>query len=94
MHLKKEYIISKQIIRSGTAVGALTREAEFAQSKADFINKLSISVKEANETMFWLELLFEVKRISEELYKELSSFCNEIISILVASIKTAKNNAK
>lgn len=57
----KEYILSKQLLRSGTAIGALIREAEFAQSKADFINKLSVSLKEANETVYWIELLLETK---------------------------------
>ena len=54
---KKEYILSKQLLRSGTAIGSLIREAEFAQSKADFIHKMSISLKEGNETLYWLELL-------------------------------------
>lgn len=57
----KEYILSKQLLRRGTAIGALIREAEFAQSKADFINKLSVSLKEANETVYWIELLLETK---------------------------------
>lgn len=63
---KKEFILSKQLIRSGTAIGALIREAEFAQSKADFINKMSISLKEANETLYWLNLLKDTNYITEE----------------------------
>ncbi len=56
---KKEYVLSKQVLRSGTAIGALISEAEFAQSKADFINKMSVGLKEANETYYWLKLLHE-----------------------------------
>jgi len=56
---KREFVLSKQLLRSGTAIGALTREAEHAESKADFIHKLSISLKEANETDYWIELLFQ-----------------------------------
>ena len=89
---KKEYILSKQLLRSGTAIGALIREAEFAQSKADFINKLSIALKEANETLYWLSLLNDTDYISTESFTSLSKACKELISILVASIKTSKSN--
>ena len=89
---KKEYILSKQLLRSGTAIGALIREAEFAQSKADFINKLSIALKEANETLYWLSLLKDTDYISAESFSTLSKNCKELISILVASIKTSKSN--
>ena len=87
---RKEYVLSKQLIRSGTAIGALIREAEFAQSKPDFINKMSISLKEANETLYWINLLKDTDYISEELFITLSKDCRELISILVASVKTAK----
>ena len=63
---KKEFVLSKQVLRSGTAVGALIREAEFGQSKADFTNKMSISLKEANETEYWLSLLKDTDFISED----------------------------
>jgi len=88
---KSENILSKQILRSGTAIGALIRESEFGQSKADFISKLSISLKEANESDYWLSLLYDTNYIDDKLYKSLSSDCNEIISLLVSSIKTSKN---
>lgn len=89
---KKEFILSKQLVRSGTAIGALIREAEFAQSKADFINKMSISLKEANETLYWLNLLKDTNYITEESFISLSKICKEIISMLVASVKTSKAN--
>ncbi|MES2431065.1 MAG: four helix bundle protein [Bacteroidota bacterium] len=88
---KKEYILSKQLIRSGTAIGALIKEAEFAQSKADFINKMSISLKEANETLYWISLLKDTSYITEEASIQLMSVCKELISMLVASIKTVKS---
>lgn len=91
---KKEYILNKQIIRSGTAIGALVRESEFAQSKADFINKLSIALKEANETDYWLCLLKDTAFIDEKSYNSLTTDCNELIALLVSSIKTVKNNQK
>lgn len=88
---KSEYVLSKQILRSGTAVGALIRESEFGQSKADFINKLSIALKEANESDYWMALLYDTDYIEEKLYQSLSSDCNELISLLVSSIKTSKS---
>ena len=87
---KKEFILSKQVTRSGTAVGALVREAEFGQSKADFINKLSIALKEANETFYWLSLLKDTDFIEPDDFFSLANDCNELIKILIASIKTAK----
>ncbi|HET9057747.1 MAG TPA: four helix bundle protein [Chitinophagaceae bacterium] len=89
---RKEFILSKQLLRSGTAIGALIREAEFAQSKADFINKMSISLKEANETIYWLSLLKDTNYISVEIFDVLSKYCKEIIAMLVASVKTSKAN--
>lgn len=89
---KKEFILSKQLMRSGTAIGALVREAEFAQSKADFVNKLSIALKEANETLYWLSLLKDTNYISQESFTHLADVCKELISILVASVKTAKSH--
>lgn len=87
---KKEYVLSKQILRSGTAIGALVRAAEFGQSKADFINKLSVALKEANETEYWLCLLKDTEYINLELFENLQSDCKELIAMLVSSIKTAK----
>jgi four helix bundle protein len=91
---RKEYVLSKQMLRSGTSIGALIREAEFGQSKADFIHKLSISLKEANETDYWLNILFDTGYIDEKVFKEMRSICQELISMLVASIKTLKQNNK
>lgn len=88
---KSEYILSKQILRSGTAIGALIRESEFGQSKADFISKLSIALKEANESDYWMALLYDTDYIEEKLYQSLSSDCNELISLLISSIKTSKS---
>ncbi len=89
---KREFILSKQILRSGTAIGALIREAEYAQSAADFIHKLHISIKEANETEYWLCLLKESGYIDNSLYDSLDGDLSEILRLLTASIKTAKNN--
>lgn len=89
----KEYILSKQILRSGTAIGALTAEATYAQSRADFIHKLNIALKEANETEYWLSLLKDTDQISLDEFKVLDDNIKEIIRILISSIKTAKLGA-
>jgi four helix bundle protein len=86
----KEFIISRQIARSGTAVGALIRESEYASSRADFTHKLTIALKEANETEYWLDLLHATGYINQEHHKDLQGKCKELIRMLVASIKTAK----
>lgn len=86
----REYILSKQILRSGTAIGALIREAEHAQSKADFINKMSIALKEANETDYWIELLFQSGEISEQSYSSIKQDISELLKLLVSIIKTTK----
>lgn len=91
---KKEYVLSKQLLRSGTAIGALIREAEFAQSKADFINKLSISLKEANETMYWLDLLKDTDYIDKEAHQLHLVLNKELVAMLVSSIKTTKSNTQ
>ncbi|MCW3126422.1 MAG: hypothetical protein JWO03_2080 [Bacteroidetes bacterium] len=90
----KEYVLSKQCLRSGTAIGAMVREAEYAQSKLDFIHKLSIASKEANETLYWLELLFETKHIDSSSYESIKTDAEELLKLLTASIKTAKANLK
>jgi four helix bundle protein len=87
---KKEYILSKQILKSGTAIGALVSESEFAQSKADFINKLSIALKEANETKYWINLLYDTQYISLEMLKSLLNDIKELISLLVSITKSLK----
>lgn len=89
---KRESIISNQIGRSGTSIGANIREAQYAHSKADFVAKLQIALKEANETGYWLELLFRTHYISEAEYRLLDSVCTSIRVMLIASINTAKGN--
>ena len=86
----QEYILSKQILRSGTAIGALIREAKYAQSKADFLNKLMIALKEANETKYWLELLYKSNYIDSKMYKSIEPDIDAILKLLVASTKTVK----
>lgn len=87
---KKEFVLSKQILRSGTSIGALIREAEHAESKADFVHKLAIAQKETNETIYWLELLRETDYILPAEFDSLNANAVEIIKIITASIKTAK----
>ena len=90
---KKENIISNQIGRSGTSIGANIREAHYAHGTADFIAKLQISLKEANETGYWLELLFKTGYIEEIAYKALDSKCKSIKIMLISSINTAKKSS-
>ncbi len=91
---KKESIISNQIGRSGTSIGANIREAQYAHGKNDFIAKLQIALKEASETGYWLELLFKTNYIDEATYKSLSSQCTSIRVMLISSINTAKQNSE
>jgi len=86
----KEYTLSKQILRSGTSIGALAREAQYAQSIKDFINKLSIVLKEANETEYWILLLKDSEYITKKMYENIQPDISELIKILTASINTAK----
>lgn len=86
----KEYVLSKQILRSGTAIGALIREAEYGQSKADFRHKMSIALKEASETEYWLNLLKDTDYINEKMFLSLSNDCIELIKLLVATVKTTQ----
>lgn len=86
-----EYNNSDQIQRSGTSIGANYSEACDAESKADFVHKLNIALKEANETMYWLKVLYGSQLITEEQYRDLSQDVDELYKILVASIKTAKS---
>ena len=86
----KEHIISNQIGRSGTSIGANIREAQYAHGKADFIAKLQVALKEANETDFWLELLFKTNYINEIQYKEFNTVCTGLRAMLIASLNTAK----
>lgn len=89
---KREYVLSKQVLRSGTAVGALVRESEHAESKKDFIHKLAIALKEANETEYWLELLYQSNYLPKEDYLKLSIEIKELLRLLISIIKTSKSN--
>ncbi len=91
---QRESIISSQIGRSGTSIGANIREAKYAHGTADFISKMQIALKEANETGYWLELLYKTNYIEEEQYNFLESKCKSLRAMLVSSINTAKNNNK
>ena len=84
--------MSRQLLRSGTAIGALVRESEYAQSKADFVNKLHIALKEANETAYWLELLKDSAYINHKMYASIEPEIDELIRLLVSSIKTSKGD--
>ena len=89
---KQDFVLCKQILRSGTAIGALVRESEFAQSPSDFASKLHIALKEANETMNWLNLLYDTECIQKNIHESMTADCGELIAILVSSIKTVKKN--
>lgn len=89
---KREYVLSKQLLRSGTSIGANIREAEQAQSKIDFIHKLSIALKEANETEYWLELLNQSGYLEQKLFESLYIDCKEMLKLLTSIIKTSKQN--
>lgn len=88
----KEFVLSKQLLRSGISIGANCREASRAQSRADFISKFSIALKEADETAYWLELLHETDYLNENAFSSIYSDVNELIKLLVSIIKTTKNS--
>ena len=88
----KEFVLSKQILRSGTSIGAMVKEAEHAQSKADFIHKMSIALKEANETEYWLMLLKDSDYISKTSYNSIQPEASELIKLLASIVKTSKIN--
>lgn len=91
---KKEFILSKQIMRSGTSVGAMVRESEHAESKADFIHKLSIAQKEINETIYWLELLMKTNYLDHNEYSSINADAIEIIKLITSIIVSTRNNIK
>ncbi|HBF87726.1 MAG TPA: four helix bundle protein [Bacteroidales bacterium] len=91
---KKEYILSKQLLRSGTSVGAMVREAEHAESKADFIHKLAIAQKEINETIYWLELMKATDYLNQTEFETINKDASEIIRLITSIIKTTKTNLK
>ena len=87
---KKEYVLSKQILKSGTSIGALIHEAVFAQSDSDYLN----SLKEANETLYWLNLLRDTDYIHIDLYEKLAEIVKELIALLASCVKTLNNRLK
>ena len=89
---KDEYVLSKQMLRSGTSIGAMMREAKFAQSRADFVNKASIALKEANETLYWIELLHDSEYIDDLSFNSLHQEADELTAILASIVKTTKEN--
>jgi len=91
---KKEFILSKQLLRSGTSVGAMVYETEFAESSNDFVHKMAIAQKEINETIYWLELLKETEYVSDKEFESINADAVEIIKLITSSIKTAKKSLK
>lgn len=89
---QKEFVLSKQVLRSGTAIGALVAEAHHAQSGADFLNKMNIALKEASETSYWLSLLKDTHYIEESTYCSIAADCNELIALLVSIVKSMKES--
>lgn len=89
---KKEFVLSKQLLRSGTSVGAMVREAEHAESKADFVHKLAIAQKEINETIYWLELLAATDFLAKQEFESVNNDAVEIIKIITTIIKNTKQN--
>jgi len=93
---KREFVLAKQVLRSGTSIGALVREAQYAQSKADFVHKLTIALKEANETEYWLQLLVQSELINDRMFQSIEPEIKSLLKLLISSIKTTKrkiNNA-
>ena len=91
---KREYVLAKQVLKSGTSIGANIRESRNAQSKADFMNKLNVALKEADETQYWFEVMEKSEMINPEDIEILNKDLSELIAILVSSIKTLKNKLK
>ena len=91
---KKEYVLSKQVLRSGTSIGANVKEATQAESKADFIHKMAIALKEASETEYWLEILNETDYLDQKAFQSIQADCDALIGLLTNIIKTAKRNLK
>ena len=89
---KREFVLSKQLLRSGTSVGAMVREAEHSESKADFVHKLAIAQKEINETIYWLELLMATEYLNQSQFDSINTDAVEIIKLITSIIKTTKAN--
>lgn len=91
---KHEMVMSKQLLRCGTSIGANTRESKNAQSRMDFLSKLNIALKEADETEYWLDLLHETKYLDDNMYESINSDCVELVKMLTAIIKKLKEDPK
>ncbi len=89
---KKEYVMSKQVLRSGTSVGAMIREAQNAESKMDFVHKLAIAQKECDESLYWMELLVASDYITNESYKSVSIEAEQVLKMIKSAILTTKKN--
>lgn len=89
---KKEFVLSKQLLRSGTSVGAMVREAEHAETKKDFIHKMGVAQKEINETIYWLELLNETDYLTQEQFENINKDAIEVIKLVTSIIKSSKAN--
>ena len=92
VNMPKSSYMTDQLARAGTSIGANIHEAQYAQSKKDFISKLEIALKESNETSYWLKLMYETKRINQETYQYAERLCGNIRRLLIASCKTAKES--
>lgn len=91
---KREFILSKQMLRSGTSIGALIKEAEHAQSKADFLNKMNVALKEANETEYWLMLMKDTEYLNEKEFQSIREDCSELLKLLISIVKSTKTSIK
>ena len=89
---QREFVQSKQVLRSGTSIGALVKEAEHAQSRSDFIHKMNVALKEANETEYWLNLLKDSEYIDIKSYNSIHQDCSELIKLLVSIVKSSKES--
>jgi len=91
---QKEFVLSKQLLRSGTAIGALLKESVHAQSRADFLNKVNIALKEANETEYWLLILHDTDYLEDQVFDSMVSDCRELIALLVTIVKSLKETIR
>ena len=89
---KNEYIMSKQLMRSGTAIGALISESEYAETKKDFIHKMAVAQKEANETIYWLDLLKDTDYLTQEEFESINNDATEMLKLITSIIKTSKQS--
>jgi four helix bundle protein len=90
---KKEYVLSRQVLRSGSSIGANIKEATQAESRADFIHKMATALKEASETEYWLELLKETDFLNQEYYDSIQADCQELLRLLTSIVKSSKQSS-